>query len=209
MKYLFVFLLVGLVSCGDDATGDATGDAKNEIAKQPDCKDIEGLQIADRTLVPEDYTGVAFKCVDGKVKWLYNYKDGNVSLGRRWYENGQLSYEENDKDGLYRSWNENGQLTSEKNDKDGKMVAMVYFENGQLSYITNAKYGKLDGLIRYWYENGQMFSESNYKDGEHVGLSRTWHENGQLAGEWNFNDGVIISEKCWDEDGNQILCSTE
>ena len=182
MKYLFLFLLVGLMaSCGEDASGDATGDAKrdttgdatrdatgdakNEIAKQPNCKDIDGFQTADISLIPNDYTGVAFKCVDGKVIWLYNYKDGKLEgLCRHWHENGQLKYEYNFKD------------------------------------------GKRDGLCRTWYEDGQLGWEDNYKDGKLEGLCRYWHENGQLKWEDNYKDGNRISAKCFDEDGNLIKC---
>ena len=182
MKYLFLFLLVGLMaSCGEDASGDATGDAKrdttgdatrdatgdakNEIAKQPNCKDIDGFQTADISLIPNDYTGVAFKCVDGKVIWLYNYKDGKL-------------------EGLCRDWRENGQLYSEGNYKEGK----------------------LEGLKRKWYENGQLQWEENYKDGKLEGLCRDWHENGQLYSEGNYKDGKPISEECFDQEGNLIKC---
>ena len=165
MKYLFVFLLIGLVSCGDDATGDAsaenkanatgdaTGDAtgeateeaKNEIAKQPNCDEVEGMELVyylsepNKILVPDDYTGVVFKCKDGKVIALLNYKDGKwIGVHRVWYENGQLKEE-------------------------------IYYKDG-----------KEDGLHRVWYENGQLSYEGNKKDGEPYGLSRYWHENGQL-----------------------------
>jgi len=151
MRYLFVFLLVGLISCGNDATGDATrdttgdatrdatgdatrdttgdatrdatgdatrdatGDAKNEIAKQPNCKDIDGFQTADISLIPNDYTGVAFKCVDGKVIWLDNYKDGKLEgLCRTWHENGQLKWEDNYKDG--------NRISAKCFDEDGNLI---------------------------------------------------------------------------------------
>jgi|TARA_Y100000310_G_C20586674_1_gene765783 hypothetical protein len=41
---------------------------------------------------------------------------------------------------------------------------------------------KLDGLWTMWYENGQKEYEQTWKDGE------------------------MISEKCWDEDGNKCEC---
>ncbi len=101
MKYLFVFLLIGLVSCGDDATGDKTGDAtrdttgnatadakndqKAETAKQPSCDDIDGWHYDDQKKWSKDYTGVKFLCRDGKVEALTNYKNGKEDgLARRW-----------------------------------------------------------------------------------------------------------------------------
>ena len=87
-------------------------------------------------------------------------------------------------DGLHEAWYENGQLLSEFNYKDGKE----------------------DGLCRGWYENGQLQIEQNYKDGKKDGLSRGWYENGQLLSESNFKDGKLINEKCYDENGNKIIC---
>ena len=129
MKYLFVFLLVGLmVSCGNDATGDIKEGSKNAKAKQPECKDIQGLQTSDLNLIPSDYTGVVFDCKNGKVQSLWTFKDGIVhGLRRKWYENGQLRQEFYSKfgklDGLRRKWYENGQLSFEKNYSDGVLIS--------------------------------------------------------------------------------------
>ena len=130
MKYLFVLLLAGLmVGCVEDT--------------RPMCDKVDGLQIADESLVPSDYTGVVKECEDGKVQILLNYKDGY-------------------RDGLQKKW--------------------------------------------WWHYNGQLRSEHNYKDGKQDGLQKEWRENGQLRSEHNYKDGDLISEKCWDEDDNQIKC---
>ena len=39
-----------------------------------------------------------------------------------------------------------------------------------------------DGLWTWWYENGKKLKEETYKDGE------------------------LISQECWDEDGNEKEC---
>ena len=88
------------------------------------------------------------------------------------YENGQLRFETNFKDGekhgLQRNWHVNGQLEAETNFKDGKQDGMqkVWHENGQLKSETNYKDGKEDGLVREWYENGQVLYEKKYNDGK-------------------------------------------
>ena len=45
---------------------------------------------------------------------------------RRWYDNGQLKYEGNfkdgERDGLWNFWDENGQTKWEQNWKDGKRI---------------------------------------------------------------------------------------
>jgi len=124
MKYLFVFLLLGLVvSCsGSDASGDATVDAKNdkktEIAKQPNCEDIEGLRHHEVAIqgISKGYLGVVFSCHGGKVRTLGNYKDGKRDgVFRQWYENGQLRYEVNFKDDELiseKTWDEKGKVST-------------------------------------------------------------------------------------------------
>ena len=184
MKYLFVFLLVGLVSCGDAS--------QNENAKQPYCKDIIGLKVADENLVPKDYTGVAFKCVDGKVLWLRNYKDGEL-------------------DGIHRAWRKNGQLRIERNFKVGKLYGLWrgWYDNGQLRIERNWKDDKQDGLERWWTSNGALIYERNWKDGELDGLSLEWEyldNNGKFRIERNYKEGIRISKKCFDENGKEIEC---
>jgi antitoxin component YwqK of YwqJK toxin-antitoxin module len=151
--------------------------------KQPKCEDIDGLKVDEIDYVPDDYTGVAFICYDnGKVKKLYNYKDGKEDgVQRGWYENGQLAYERNYKDGetvgVFRWWHKNGQLEFEWTYKDGKEdgVQRRWYENGQLAYEWNKKDGKDDGVFRNWYENGQLDYEEYYINGKEV--SKEEYEN--------------------------------
>jgi len=141
---------------------------KKNLAKQPNCKDIEGINDCDAHQHKEkfkNYSGLIKCCKNGKVEMILTIKDGKL-------------------DGLKRTWYENGQLGSERNYKDGKP----------------------NDLIRIWYENGQLEAESNYKDSKEDGLTRYWHENGQLIYEGNYKNGVLISEKCFNEDGNEIEC---
>lgn len=103
---------------------------------------------------------------------------------------------------------ENGQLKWENNYKDGKRDGLYrsWHENGQLRWEVNSKDGKGDGIYRSWRENGQLYFEGNYKDGKKDGLYREWYENGQLKGERNYKEGNLLSEKCWDEEANEIDC---
>ena len=88
------------------------------------------------------------------------------------------------KDGLWTWWYENGEKKNEGTFKDGK-------ENR---------------LHRWWYENGQKSKEGTYKDGKQVELVTSWYENGQKGKEGTFKDGELVSENCWDIDGNDIDC---
>ena len=49
--------------------------------------------------------------------------------------------------------------------------------------------------------------EGTYKDGKLDGLYTSWYENGQKQIEVTFKDGELISEQCWDEDGNERDCN--
>ena len=94
------------------------------------------------------------------------------------------------------------------NYKDGKLdgLARMWYENGQLWSKQNFKGGGNVGLARSWHWGGQLCYEWNYKDGKLDGLWRRWYENGQLFEEYNYKDGLIISEKCWYEDGTPRIC---
>ena len=37
----------------------------------------------------------------------------------------------------------------------------------------------------------------------------SWHENGQKMEEITYKDGNKISEKCWDEEGENIECEDD
>jgi len=63
------------------------------------------------------------------------------------------------------------------------------------------------GVAVWYHENGQKSDERTYKDGKKDGLFTEWHENGQKSGEATFKDGELISEKCWDQDGDECECS--
>jgi len=109
-------------------------------------------------------------------KVFQNYMGGKTDF--------EGSYKDGKKDGKWTGWYENGQKFSELNWKDG---------------IRNGKYTE-------WHENGQKKWEATFKDGEVDGLFTIWDENGQKKKEVTYKDGELISEKCWDGDGNEIEC---
>ena len=103
MKYLFVFLLVGLVSaCVPYIDGQQTKYYKNGQIKW----------INSPMMLKEYYK-------NGQIKIEFNYKDGKEDgLCREWYENGQIkrewTYKEGHWDGLCREWYIDGRIKSEK-----------------------------------------------------------------------------------------------
>jgi antitoxin component YwqK of YwqJK toxin-antitoxin module len=151
MKYLFVFLLLGLVSCGD-----ASSNASENV--KPKLKEYSIYEIT----IPND-TMAFFK---------YDMKPV-TGFVREWYLNGgqvksECNYKDGKRDGAKRFWYEDGQLKSECNYKDGKRdgAEKGWYEDGQLKSECNYKDGKWD-LWKGWNEDGQL--QFNYKDGRHAG----------------------------------------
>ena len=62
---------------------------------------------------------------------------------------------------------ENGQLEYEGNYKDGKEdgLGKRWYESGQLMFEMNYKDGKRDGIIKHWLENGKLGGEQVFKNG--------------------------------------------
>ena len=58
--------------------------------------------------------------------------------------------------------------------------------------------------------NGIVFCEFGdmglFKEGKEDGILKHYYENGQLMWKCNYTDGEKVSEKCWNETGNEIPC---
>jgi len=122
------------------------------------------------------------------IPFEYLVKERN-GLIKEWYENGQLQFETNYKngvqDGLNKGWYENGQIEFETNYKDGVRdgIDRGWNENGQKWYETNYKDGLRNGICKVWYKNGNLIYEYNYKNGKKNGLFRRWDMSGNLTSE--------------------------
>ena len=138
---------------------------------------------------------------NGFGKKIYPY--GIIDEGI--WENGILITNTNN---VVKEYHENGQLRSETNYKDGKEEGLcnIYHENGQLMFEIYYENGKKEGLDRWYYRNGQLRSDGNCKDDEREGLWKWYNVDGKLRTETNYKDGERISEKCFDENGNETDC---
>ena len=129
-----------------------------------------------------------------------------------YFDNGKIKYEGNivdgKKNGIMKSYYENGQLQEEGHYKEGKYEGLWrrYFDNGILSIKGNYKDDKQDGFWKSYYDNGQLYLDRIYKDGKLEGFWKSYYDNGQLKYEWNYKEGELISQECWDEDGNEKEC---
>ena len=151
-------------------------------------KRAEEQRIADsKPIVKEEF----YSSRQPRTRTTYHSKnDGGVSSGRH---------------GLYESFYENGQLDYRGNYKNGKKEGLweSYYTNGQFRRKENYKDGKLDGLWERFYENGQLLYRRNYKNGEYHGLWEFYHTNGQLGTKGNIKNNK--EQGLWeyyDRDGN-------
>ena len=53
---------------------------------------------------------------------------------------------------------------------------------------------------------GKTLLKGTYKNGKKDGLWTDWDENGKKLKEETYKDGELISQECWDEDGNEKEC---
>ena len=112
------------------------------------------------------------------------------------------------KNGKYTEYYDNGQKEKEGTWIDGELDGLhtEWYENRQKKMEGTWIDRKLDGLWTLWHVNGQKYSEATYKAGELDGLLTKWDNNGQKYLEETYKENELISQKCWDEDGNEIQC---
>jgi len=106
MRYLFVFLLIGLMTSCGDASGDATKVSKANInshinentdwTKAPNCDDIEGLNFKGKLKYqnwPDNYTGWIKICADnGKIGYLEEFRNGRFISSREYSIKREYNY---------------------------------------------------------------------------------------------------------------------
>ena len=66
--------------------------------------------------------------------------------------------------------------------------------------------GKKEDKQTFFYKNGNIDFEESYKNNKLDGPDVGWYKNGKLESEVKYNEGEIISERCFDNDGNKIEC---
>ena len=110
--------------------------------------------------------------------------------------------------GVAVTYNFDGQKWQEITYKGGKLGKQTgWYQNGQKELEGTYKDGYPDGKWTYWSPDGKKSTASIYKNGKKWdGLFTGRYWNGQKEKEDTFKDGELISEECWDEDGNEIDC---
>ena len=139
---------------------------------------------------------------DGQMKELLHVvsnkklKSNAIPLTEQW--NGEQVYVNK-----HKKYHTNGTLKREIDLVKGKMKE--YLSNGQLNSEFMINHNGRNGLNKNYNKNGQLVSKGKFINDKREGVWK-YYENGELECERNYIDNKIISEKCWDEDGNEIDC---
>ena len=80
------------------------------------------------------------------------------------------------------------------------------YDDGKKKSEGAFKDGYYNGKWTSWHSNGQKYTEGTFKDDYYDGKWTSWYENGQKYSVGIYKDGNVISEKCWDEVGNEKDC---
>lgn len=89
---------------------------------------------------------------------------------------------------------ENGDLYFVENYKNGLLDGLVeeFHENGNIFIEETFSKGKRDGISRFYFTSGNLQSESQYKNGKRNGYMKSFSESGELVKEKNYIDGKEI-----------------
>ena len=200
-NHIIISLLFLLIGCSKDLdTLEKRGDIYYEINSE------------------EPFSGLIINKYESGQK----HTKGYLTNGREdgywtwWYEGSPKNhirlYLDNILDNLpylfYDSWENYGQKRKVVDYLDGTKdgLSTEWYENGQLQEEGHYKEGKYEGLWRRYFDNGILSIKGNYKDDKQEGFWKSYYDNGQLKYEWNYKEGELISQKCWDEEGNEKEC---
>jgi antitoxin component YwqK of YwqJK toxin-antitoxin module len=150
---------------------------------------------------------------NGNIKHKLYYKKGKLNgTIKTMYLNGNVSKEEIYLDGNLNGkqigWYENGNLQFERLYKIGKKNGLhrEYYENGKLKSETTYTENMKTGVVIIWYESGKIMSESSYNEDMLDGITKTYHKNGKTSSKSKYKYNLLISKRCWDENGRKISC---
>ena len=139
----------------------------------------------------------------------YFKKDNSLVSGFVYCDYGDIGNFINGKrEGIHKEWYLTGELRAEWNFKNGLPEGEVIrrFKNWQIQSKLNYQNGLLEGLSKSWHETGEINAEMNFKNGMLHGSLKIWDLSGTIIKEGNYMEGVAIFEKCWDLNGNKIVC---
>ena len=82
--------------------------------------------------------------------------------------------------------------------------AFAMYKTGEIGMEGSIKDGLFDELWTWWYTDGTKKRETLYSNGKKNGYSYWWYKNGIKKMEVNYYNNNSISQKRWDEEGNEL-----
>ena len=145
----------------------------------------------------------------GQLKGECIINDGKRIGVKEYYENGKLSSELPDENGLFRSFFSNGQVKMEVNCIKGNKTGLYkeYYENGgQLKIEGNYKNNFIEGAHKEYYQNGKLKVEGYKQDSNcWIGSFKWYFENGNLKSEGIYEDCLPEGYWKWYNESGQLI----
>jgi len=184
IKFYFLFLLVGLISCSSDE-GEVNDDETSASAKEFYLDDTFVQDYGVFYHKEEPFTGTVLDTFEnGELELRIVYLDGQENgLSQKWYANGQICWENNylkgKKEGNQQSW----------------------WSNGQIKYEGSSRLDLKEGEQLSWHQNGVMAEAKYYTDGREDGNQKSWNSEGKLISNYTFKNGkrygIVGRQDCY------------
>jgi antitoxin component YwqK of YwqJK toxin-antitoxin module len=174
-SFLILFLLVFLISCGDEQSSHVYLNA-NEV----NLRTSKGISYVKEIPV----TATIFRLNEnGDTVAIVPYTNGKEHGWSRYYfSKGKLAAARLHVDG----W------------KQGEHTG--WFENGQKHFVYHFSDDRFDGNQKEWLENGQLYSDLNYENGIENGSQKVWYANGKIKTNYqiinNRRYGLLGTKNC-------------
>ena len=206
--FLFLFLLIGILSCGET---DPAKDLETVENKDDDGNVTEKYSRRKDTFAKEGLYQAFFA---GKLSEEANYTNDTLHGERKLYfANGKPEIIENYKngqfDGTWQEFYESGQLKmvgSYKNN-EGSGIWKTYYETGKLKEEVRLEKSEENGPFKEYHQNGNLKTEGTYSDGSETGEMKEYDENGEMTAKKHCWKGVC--QTVWSPEEGDIEFNEE
>ncbi len=131
-------------------------------------------------------------------------------IQRQYFSNGKMESEINYNTGLldgdYKKFSKDGVLINDRKFKKGKESGkcVSYYDNGKIMFEENWKDGIKEGDFIFYLPNDSIKFEEHYKKGLAEGTFKEYYDNRQIQSLVVYAKGKVVSEKYWNEYGQEI-----
>ena len=120
----------------------------------------------------------------------------------------ELNYKKGERKGIFIGYYKSGEVRFKGKIGDPRIEKLThYYKSGEVKEIENFRLGIKWGKQIQYYPNGNKKSISDYQNGTKDRKYYFYYPNGQLKRQLKIEWDEKVSEKCFDENGNQINCS--